>query len=326
MAGNQVPATWMSVLNSLITGSAEVPKSISKLINTISDNLGLFCKPYHIRRIAEAEADAEVIRADTKGEVAVIRFRDKLAIQEIKDRAEERVRLREDKRQENLEAIVGMAAREMPNDVSENPVDPDWTAEFFNKCQDVSNQQMQSMWARLLAGEVVKPGSFSLRTLALVRTLTKEDADLFTRFCSMLWMIPNLGLRPIIVPSADGIKSIPGIQLSFDDFVRLDSIGLIKFEIAGHFNINVTLTMGSQEPEVPQEFGWVIGYYGRLHKLTPRRRLKPNETFTFALRTGQALLSTIGQELALISGSVSNEEYRQQTLLHLRLEWDVTEP
>ena len=43
------------------------------------------------------------------------------------------------------------------------------------------NLEMQLIWAQLLAGEVAEPGTFSLRTLQLVRNLQESDARLFRK-------------------------------------------------------------------------------------------------------------------------------------------------
>ena len=184
----------------LIQGTTAVPRSVAKLIDTVGEQIGLFLEPYHIRRKGQAEADVTAAETKAKAEIAVVRLENKLALQGLEDRTEQRVRRREAKRQKNLEAITAQAAREIPGSVSDHPVDKDWVAQFFNHCQDVSNEQMQALWSRLLAGEVAKPGSFSLRTLASTRTLSKHDADLFTRFCALLWEV-GPQLRPVTLNS-----------------------------------------------------------------------------------------------------------------------------
>lgn len=44
---------------------------------------------------------------------------------------------------------------------------------------------MQSVWARLLAGEVTKPGSFSQRTLQVLRNLSAHEAQQFNQLCKV---------------------------------------------------------------------------------------------------------------------------------------------
>lgn len=175
----------------LIQGTTAIPKSVAKLIDTVGGQIGLFLEPIHLRRKGQAEIDVAVAETRGMAEIAVLCLQNKLAIQDIQDRADERVRKREAKRQSNIEAITAQAVQELPGEVSEKPVDEDWISQFFNYCQDVSNDQMQSIWARLLAGEVAMPGSFSLRTTSLVRGMSKNDANMFTRFCALVWKTPG---------------------------------------------------------------------------------------------------------------------------------------
>jgi hypothetical protein len=82
---------------------------------------------------------------------------------------------------ENIERITSVAAAELAGDtavVEERP-DPDWVMRFFGSAEDITSQQLQELWGRILAGEIRKPGSYSLRTLEFVRNISKAEADLF---------------------------------------------------------------------------------------------------------------------------------------------------
>lgn len=305
---DQQPAAEPGSFLSLIQGTTAIPKAISKLIDTVGDQIGLFLEPTHIRRKGQAQADVTVAEAKAKAEVAVVKLQNKLALRETQDRADERVRKQEAKRQQNIEAITKQAIKELPESVSEKPVDEDWVAQFFNHCQDISNEQMQSIWAKLLAGEVAKPGSFSLRTLALIRVMGKDDANLFTRFCSIVWQTePGLkGLTPLIL-DLEKIDSLAGVQLGVTDFVRLDSLGLIRFEANGGFGLKF-----NSDPRL------VWHYYGRQHNLA--------KVGSREIAFGNSLLTEVGQELAEIAGSSPNEEYRSWVVSTLRRQgWEVIE-
>ncbi|MCD8030130.1 MAG: DUF2806 domain-containing protein [Bacteroides sp.] len=64
-------------------------------------------------------------------------------------------------------------------EVSEQPVDPDWSARFFDYAQDISDETIQVIWGKILAGEVERPGRFSKRTLAVLRNLSKSEGEYF---------------------------------------------------------------------------------------------------------------------------------------------------
>ena len=89
------------------------------------------------------------------------------------------------KRLTNARSVVEDAADELGDkEVSDHEPDPDWAARFFNDIQDVSSEEMQSLWAKVLAGEVERPGSTSIRTLSILRNLDQTAARLFGKLCS----------------------------------------------------------------------------------------------------------------------------------------------
>ena len=49
--------------------------------------------------------------------------------------------------------------------------------------EDVTDEEMQLLWSRVLAGETKRPKSFSLRTLDILRNLSKEEAEKFQNLC-----------------------------------------------------------------------------------------------------------------------------------------------
>lgn len=116
--------------------------------------------------------------------------------------------------------------------VSEEPVDADWTARFFENVKDVSNEDMQKLWAMLLAGEIASPGRFSLRTLDVLRNMTSVEANLFEqalRHCNN-----NGNLLSVDI-------DVPGIcKMSQQDLLRLVECGVF------HAPLDLKLTEGDK--------------------------------------------------------------------------------
>ena len=91
------------------------------------------------------------------------------------------------KRFANVASVVEEAAEELRDKEAPNhEPDHDWTARFFECVKDVSSEDMQRLWARILAGEVESPGRTSLRTLDTLRNMTKRDAEMFRDICSFV--------------------------------------------------------------------------------------------------------------------------------------------
>ena len=77
-------------------------------------------------------------------------------------RTEEQKLLVEYRKKENRDSIILQAAQELKDKtVDDTKVDIDWVNQFFAYAENVSNEEMQSIWAKVLAGEVQKPNSFS---------------------------------------------------------------------------------------------------------------------------------------------------------------------
>lgn len=175
-------------------------KPLVRLIEVLGSGVGAVSAPYLIRRTADAKAYEIKIITDALGEarkkhnLPVVYQNGEidtwqspkdgtLIIEEttVSSRVESRVAHIEAKRQHNIEAIASAAARELADesDVPELSPDEDWVSRFFAHSQDVSSKQMQSLWGRILAGEVKNPGSYSLRTLDFIRNLSQSEAKVF---------------------------------------------------------------------------------------------------------------------------------------------------
>ena len=110
---------------------------------------------------------------------------DKQSLDAIAESAE---KFQSEKRMANMQSIVGQSIEQMPEQVPDTPVDHDWAARFFDCAKDISDEEMQKLWAKLLAGEVERPGSASLRTLHILRTMTQKEAELFARAVNYIFM------------------------------------------------------------------------------------------------------------------------------------------
>lgn len=99
----------------------------------------------------------------------------------IAERAQKRVGIFEINRQKNIEEVLQVAQNILHQDslpTNENQIDRDWFTRVINNAQDVSDDEMKLMWSKVLAGEIKHPKSYSLRTLDVLRNMTKDDAKL----------------------------------------------------------------------------------------------------------------------------------------------------
>ncbi len=214
-------------------------KPVSKLIDAVSQCFGTLYEPRKIRRKAKAEADAKLLL--TKADIEC---------QRLLKRAGQRLAFQEVRRQANIERIVELAAKSLPENVSEEPIDPDWVSRFFDECKDVSNKDLQALWARILAGEVEAPGSCSRKTLSILKNINHADANMFKKICSLIWKSQNHYFFPV-GPWFGGISpQLRKYDMDYDIYLHLDHIGLI------HCDIDVYLEVEDSEE---------LSYFGKRH-------------------------------------------------------------
>lgn len=256
------PETSISLANL----AGKLVKPADTLIKKISSAAGIL---YGLEKIAEAEAKAALIKA-----------RSDIEITDLQRRAANRWMAEEAHRQKNMEDITDKALPQLDGSARPESMDNDWIANFFDKCRIVSDDEMQGLWSRVLAGEANAPGSYSKRTVNFLSDLDKADAESFTRLCGFGWQIGNL--VPLVFDVQAEIYNRYGI--SFSTLSHLESIGLAQFG-------GVT---GFIRQKLPKKFS--VWYYGRTLVLElPQGADK--------LKVGKVRLTRIGQELAPICGS-----------------------
>ena len=130
-----------------------------------------------LHTIATAQADARDVLASTSSNFQVET--------DIAETVRQRIQFQEEKRHGNIGSVVGQTAELLGDkDVPEQEPDHDWTARFFNYIQDVSSEEMQLLWAKVLAGQIEQPGSVPIRALSILRNLDQASAKLFQVLCS----------------------------------------------------------------------------------------------------------------------------------------------
>ena len=197
-------------------------KPIEKLIEVIGKGVGQLYKPIAIKKEAKAEAYKIEIIENAKLKALMKR---KDIEQDIMDRIEERGLHRELRNQKNIDSINLIAAQELQTEteVSNEEVDKDWINRFFNYAQEISNEEMQRLWGKILAGEVKSPGSYSMRTLGVLRNLTKREAEIFLKFAQLSIKGPD---SSYILNPRDYLEDKFGI--SFTDKLIMDEAGLMS--------------------------------------------------------------------------------------------------
>lgn len=265
-------------------------KPIEKLIDVVSKAIGTIYEPRQIVRKAKAEAKAESIRAIELAKTnAIIEGDTEKA--EYLDRINNRLINKETKRQKNIEEVVSTAGRilEAEKDVSNEPVNPDWTTRFFDIAQDVSDNEMQCLWGQILAGEIKHPKSYSLRTLEILRNMTKDEAEIFQKVAQFALLQGDAFLY-----SSNDILDKLGIPYS--SIAKLVEIGLLQ---SGDF-----VTQNYFSNKTTDHICGII--YGNLVVLVNQKANA--KKISFEIRS----FTTPGKELLKLVNIKPNMEYMQE--------------
>ena len=114
---------------------------------------------------------------------------------------------------------------------AQKEIEDDWLNVFARVAEDKSSDELQILFGKILAGEIMRPGSFSLRTIQIMATISKKDAEYLSNLLAFL-------VASRVIPfqqSADGHPTM-------EERLFLEELG-----VAGHPNeiggvtLNVTV-------------------------------------------------------------------------------------
>lgn len=243
-------------------------KPATRLVEKVSDALGVLYQPAHLRRIGKAKADVALMEAMFKMEIT-----------DLEKRAALRWKHEQVVHQKNIEKILRQALPQITDGANPDGVDDDWISNLLTKCRLVSREEMQTLWSRILAEEVNMPGSFSKRTVNALADLDRQEAELFTNLCGYVCNIEDY--MPVVLEPSDEIYVASGIHHGTIRY--LDSAGLIDYGGVSHTGISL-------------QRGDTVSYFGKV-------LVVKDPGGKFGLNAGVVNFTTVGRELFPISGS-----------------------
>lgn len=240
-----------------------------KLIEAVSGAIGKAYEPRHVRRMADAKAYELKMISDAvrnNSDVPIVYDSTGVSIdtsnfEEIAKRASSRLAYQEITKQQNIEAVADYAYQELQgtDSVSSDPVDPDWMFRFFNAVENISNEDMQKIWGRILAGEIQSPSRYSYRTLEKLRNITKEEAQLFQKVAALSL---TYGDRKFLLAN-DSLMNKYGIY--FSDILKLEECGIMSSQ-----RLTLNLSISNEETEIVLNshiLGKIVGTTSEIEKI-----------------------------------------------------------
>ena len=188
-----------------------------------------------------------------------------------------------------------------------NQFNPEFRRRWISEASNVSDETLQDLWARLLAGELESPGSVSNDTMSIARDLKKERAEEFQTLCSAALCYWDGTPMIVVGCGSPGTNSLRPYRLSYDVLMRLAHHRLIVNDM----NSYIDLPVNSNQPIVSvrqQESSWELHWSHDTKRTDSDSRIKgilftpagrelfavvekiPNPPYT------EAMLKTLGQE------------------------------
>ncbi len=144
----------------------------------------------------------------------------------------------------NLDAIAKVAAKELSNGDQANnnkqdlDISQDWLNIFEKEACDKSSDEMRYLFGKILAGEIRKPSTYSIRTVKILSQLDTEAANVFRTLSSLTSTVLMMDIdgvhiidsRVIYLDVNDGSNSLREYGLSFDALNVMQEYGLIIAE------------------------------------------------------------------------------------------------
>ena len=221
-----------------VTDLSGLSKPATVLIKKISGAVGKVYEPTHVKRMAKANAAAAMIDVQSEG---------------LRRRALERLIQEEERKQENMESVAAKSIPLLNEDADPEAMEDDWVSHFFEKMRNTSNESMQDVWARILAGEANAPGTFDKRTVNIMGDMSSQDAKMFVDLCRFSWLVGQDPV-PLIFSTSDEIYVKN--SLGFREIMHLESLDLVRLE--GLANFSITLQPRDNSVDVPLK----ICYFG----------------------------------------------------------------
>lgn len=199
------------------------------------------------------------------------------------------------------------SADQQANSEPEKTISEDWFNIFEKEASQKSTEDMQHRFAQVLAGEIEKPGSHSIKAIKALGDMDQVTADLFQKLCSVCVILEDpldksiLDIRVLSLEGSADQNSLSSYGLPFSQLNVLNEYGLIISDYNSWFTYPGSIIDKNSQIFIP------FRYQGRYWGLKPSpERLERDK---FELRGVQ--LSNVGCALFHIVEQIPAHQYTQ---------------
>lgn len=218
----------------LISDLVGLAKPTTKLIEVVSNAIGILYEPKRIRNNADAEAykiekiasaakansiSGIIDLSDGKFQINVGEYDSESVSLMVKNEVKRIV-----EENNNILKIADISYDYLIDDDNEinNEIDEDWKRTFFDKARKVYSEDLQLIFGKILAGEIKKPGKYSKRVLNVLSNLSQTEALIFEKVSKLVF---SDGKNSFIVSDVDILNDY---DVTLEDIMILEEAGLIN--------------------------------------------------------------------------------------------------
>jgi hypothetical protein len=307
------------IVTDLATG-ATIPAPIRR---NFFKAIGRLCSAAIEIPAAYLEGIADEKRAETQGRIKIISTTASQIAENINvDPEYARVALRKYgerivREQVNLDGVAEVAAEELQRKASSSggeqetqqevqEISDDWLNLFEKEASQKSSEEMQLLFGRILAGEIQRPSSFSIKTLRLVGQLDSRVAARFRLLCSLTIRLEAgnhiIDARVASLGGNAGQNALQKYGVGFDQLNTLEEFGLIISDFNSSMNYRGSVAI---DRNVPLPFIYQTRPWGLISSKDEASHLQEE------LRVPGVALSQSGKELMKIVEQQANDEYTE---------------
>jgi hypothetical protein len=185
-----------------------------------------------------------------------------------------------------------------PNEIE---LDNDVFWGLIEHSKQISNDEMQELVAKIIAGEYNAPGTYSMGTLQTVKMLGKHELELFERICSLIVNTSQIPKELFTLPENAKVF-MSHLGLDFGSLQTLQSLGLF-------FPNDMKTTM-----ENPEKRDFAVQYFNQQLIFTPE-----TDNFKKIQLPGFYGLSLIGTQLIKHVNPKMNADYYSWLKLNYKI-------
>ena len=203
---------------------------------------------------------------------------------------------------------------------SDEAISDDWLNNFDSEARKISTDEMQTYFGRMLAGEIIKPNSFSAKSVRMLGDLDQCSAQTFVKLCSAcvireLFQGDPMDMRVSSLGGNPGNNALSKYGLSFEELNFLNEYGFIISDYNSWINYQICIGITTPVTDgKTHKIRFPFFHQGKTWILDPTSEYNPKEDF----KLYGVSLTRSGRELQNIVKQIPMNDYTNDLIEFFR--------